>query len=288
MKIRTLIKVLLPCALAAVIIVVLMVVRQPAESGAGGELVLKAPPFLSLVRAASASGVAAIPDEAGISAYLPQKVGGINLDLVRPVLVNPVEGDGYLIGEVRLTNYAEAEDPQVFVHQDGWILAYYPADDPTLNPPLTPIGKIFDWKGYIDAGKESVGTKLELALGIVGAQVAVPVQNVTFYHFRYPAANRLLLVVEWDDSGEPDSFQVRLPGSFSYSERSWSMGCPGWGYLRLNGQELNYCNNELDIGRTQEGILTQGQLPADQLHTFQVDRLGADIYAGLAILYTEP
>ena len=281
MKIRTLIKVLLPCALAAVIIVVLMVVRQPEESGAGGELILKAPPFLSLVRAASASGVSAIPDEAGISAYLPQKAGDIDLESVRPILVNPVEGNGYLVGEVRLTNYAESEDPQVFVHQDGWILAYYPRGVVTAE--------LFDWKGYHASGRDAIGTKLEVALGSVGAQVGMPVEDVTFYHFGHQAANRLLLIVEWDNGGEPDSFQVRFPGGFSYPERSWSTGCEGRGYLRLNDGQLNYCYESFDDGLTWEDLLTSGQLPTDQLHTFEVDySCCGTMYGGVAILYTVP
>jgi hypothetical protein len=57
---------------------------------------------------------------------------------------------------------------------------------------------------------------------------------VTYYDFRYPNATHLMLIVEWVYNGT-DSFEINIPGSFAYYERSWSLGTNDRASYQLDG-----------------------------------------------------
>jgi len=83
-------------------------------------------------------------DEAGIAAYF-KSANPINLNNVKSVFrVIEAQTAEYIIGSVPVTNYPDTEDVHVYVHKDGWFLAYYLAADP--------VGKIFNWRQYHDTG----------------------------------------------------------------------------------------------------------------------------------------
>lgn len=50
-------------------------------------------------------------------------------------------------------DYPESEDVHVYVHRDGWFLAYYLVADPA--------GKIVNWRLYHNTGRNNLSTKLE-------------------------------------------------------------------------------------------------------------------------------
>lgn len=242
------------------------------------ELVLTPPSFVAVAQAQEA--VDGFPqDEAGISAYFRAPFS-ITIASVRPAFRTvEYEDSNYIIGSVAVPDYPESEDVHVYVHRDGWFLAYYLAGDSS--------GKIIDWRLYHNTGHTALSTKLESALSVVALPVGVTPSGISFYDFRYPNANRLIMIADWTD--DTDTFQVNLPSDFGYFERSWSFGTSQHtAKLKLNGQQLV----EACCGwQTRQGTLTALQLPPAQSHTFEViDHYysGTAAFGGLVLIYRVP
>ena len=115
---------------------------RPAEPD--NAYALKAPPFLGVAYAQGAAPEAALASifdgEAGIAAYF-QSPGSINLAAVAP-LYRTIETQTaqYIIGSMAVPDYPESEDVHLYIHTNGWVMAYYLKADP--------VGKIFDWRQY--------------------------------------------------------------------------------------------------------------------------------------------
>jgi hypothetical protein len=255
---------------------------------------LQAPPFVDVARAETGSAASIIEDEAGISAWF-QAPTSINLDDVRDVFRTiEAETADYIIGSVPVPNYGEGWDVHVYVHKDGWILAYYLAGDP--------VGKIFDWIAYHNAGRTRISTMFESVMVVVADAAGVPFTTPTYYDFRYPNATHLMLIVEWVSSASTDdvtdSFEVKVPGSFAYYQRSWSLGSTGndcaRSWYKVNGEEIASHGwvGDWHWAKSQ-GTLTVSQLPSDQYRWIEVGRNGrgyggCDAYGGLALVYRVP
>jgi hypothetical protein len=144
---------------------------------------LKAPPFVGVASAQDGTQSVAhfLEDEAGISAYTRTPFA-IDLSLVRELFRTiERETNTYIIGSLSLSGYGETEDVHVYVHTDGWVLAYYLVQDPT--------GKIMDWLGY--NGSQITGTKLTKALTAICNQVGAMPFQASYYDFQYPNATNL-------------------------------------------------------------------------------------------------
>jgi len=171
----------------------------------------------------------------------------------------------YIIGSIPVQNYLESDDVHVYVHVDGWVLAYYLKADPT--------GKIFDWKSY--TGGATIPTKLEKILSDVASAVGAPAPTITFYHFQYPNASNMMLIAE--DTANGNDFTVQLPSSYAYYERSWSIrSCCGVEF-QLDGTTVG---NDIGGGY---GTLSASQLAPDVTHTIAVNGNGC-----LALIYRVP
>jgi hypothetical protein len=179
------------------------VAPQPvAPEAADNVLRLRPPSFVGVahaqgeVAAPAASAPAGFPEsEAGIAAYY-KSATPVNLNLVKGVYrVIEVQTADYIIGSVPVTNYPDTEDVHVYVHKDGWFLAYYLAADPA--------GKIFNWRQYHDTGRTKITTKLEDTLALVTSTAGVTfLPGATHYHFQYPNATHLMLITEWAQAGQ--------------------------------------------------------------------------------------
>jgi len=249
---------------------------QPVAPAAENNAIrLAAPSFVAIANAQEEGDApTAFPqDEAGISAYFHAS-NAINLGDVRGIYrVIEAETSDYLIGSVPPANYPERFDVHVYIHRSGWFLAYYLAADPAA--------KIFDWNAYTSG---SIPTLLENVLAVAANAAGVSYPGATYYDFRFPNANRLLLAVE--DNRNGSQFQVNLPGSYAYYERSWSLRHPpgdGSAHLILDTVEIVSTRDFAD------GALTASQLLPDRYHTFEVWGNYNDLsYAGLAIVYRVP
>jgi len=260
---------------------VLSLAPQPAAPVSGGNAIaLKAPSFLQVANAQEGTSAqdapAAAPmgfpqDEAGISAYF-KSASPVNLADVRGVFrVIEVETADYIIGSVAVANYPELYDVHVFVHREGWFVAYYLSGDP--------VSKIVDIKGYTG---QVIGTLLEKTLSIVAVTAGVPFSSATFYDFRYPNATHFMLAGEiLSDSDRDNTFTVKLPLSYVYYERSFFLYDYGgdW-YFRINGQNQSCLGSSPGLCYN---FIAAAQLLPDTVHTIAVDNNGV-----LAIVYRVP
>ena len=271
---------------------------------------LKAPLFVGMASAASNSAAMDIgtrlDQEAGISAYF-KSPDVITLGQVRGLFRTiEAETEDYIIGSVPVANYPETEDVHVYVHKDGWILAYYLAAEPAA--------KVLDWRKYHDSDRTDFTTKLESAIAVVAGGAGIPFHySATYYDFRYPDATHLMLIGEWvygDQYGQADFFDVKLPGNLTYYERSWSFGrwvsdasrCTTGTTINVTWYQLDgatmqtYTNSCPGLAwQTCQGTLTAAQLLPDQFHRTAVHAIGSHAhrysvyaYGGLALVYQVP
>ena len=268
--------------LVVVLVVSFAVVKQPNElTNSNTTFNLQAPQFVGVAQAEGDSIASFMEDEAGISSYFKASAGITLGDVKDAFRTIEVETANYIIGSVEVTNYPESEDVHVYIHTDGWFVAYYLAADP--------VGKIFDWRVYHDTGRTAITTKLENTLLLMASEAGVSFPGGTYYDFRYPNATQLMLIAEWVQNGT-DSFEVNIPGSFVYDERSWSVGSDddyAADYI-LNGNIL-YSGTGWVLWGTDQGFLTALQLLPDQFHTIDVVAgRNYHTYGGLALVYREP
>jgi hypothetical protein len=244
------------------VLVVLSLSSQPTAPASGGNAIaLKAPSFVSVANAQDAPDATPMgfpQDEAGISAYFKSATLITLADVRSEFRVIEAETADYIIGSVPVPTYEERYDVHLYVHRDGWFLAYYLAADP--------VAKVIDWQRYTPA---KVATKLDYVLAVVAGSAGVPFSEATYYDFRYPNANNLMIIAE--DNLNGNDFQVNLPGTFTYYARSWSFRgggghtCCGSSSLTLDGTTLTSMGG--GPYQYREGNLTSGQLLPDTYHT---------------------
>ena len=139
------------------------------DGGGKGIISLEVPSFVSIASARSGGGSGSnsgaatregtqiLEEEAGICFHAQVKQE-INLTRAKEVYrrIEHETGD-YIIGAVALPGYPETEDVHVYVHKDGWIMAYYLNDEP--------ITKIIDWFDFLcPPPRDITSTKLEDAI----------------------------------------------------------------------------------------------------------------------------
>lgn len=225
-------------------------VSQPVRQN--GLISLQAPPFVfGNVAYAQGNPTQSIVDEAGISAYF-QSPGAIDLSDVRG-LYRTIETDtnDYIIGSIAVPGYGETHDVHAYIHVDGWVLVYYLNDEP--------VGKIFDTINYTGG---AIQTKSELVLGEIANAIGIG-GNFTpiYYDFRYPDATNLLIVADYTPSYATDEFTMKLPDTYTYTERSWAFS--GLNSLQLNG--ITIASNT-----TFWGTFTSTELGTNQTHTIKL------------------
>ncbi len=244
---------------------------QPAAPASGGNAIaLKAPTFVRVANAQEEPAAAPMgfpQDEAGISAYF-KSASPVTLADVRGVYrVIEVQTADYIIGSVRVPDYSEMFDVHVYVHRDGWFMAYYLKSEPAA--------KMVDVRR--SSGSE-IKTLFEQVLSTVAVAAGVPMPQLTFYDFRYPNATNMMLIYE--NYGDGNNFTVQLPSAFVYYERSWTLinWSSGW-YFRINGQGQSSITDTNPV----YNFITPAQLLPDTTHTITVDDDGV-----LALIYRVP
>ena len=272
MNTRNIVRPLFASLMIVGILLVVGLVRQPSRASRGRNVLnLQAPSFVDVANAetnpAELDIGGLLDQEAGISAYY-KSPDAITLSQVRGQFRTiEAETADYIIGSVAVPNYAEHFDAHVYVHTNGWILAYYPRADP--------VSKIIDIKAL------TVNTtKLKNVVSAVASTAGAPFTDVTYYDFRYPNATNMLFVAE--DGSNGDDFTIQLPSTFGYFERGWAVliSAYGW-YFQVNGQNLP--NVIYNSDSAAYGTLTASQLLPDLTHTIK-----ATPYGVLVIVYRVP
>jgi hypothetical protein len=241
----------------------------PALPGNSKTTALQAPAFLQAAHAAGTADVLMrIDEEAGISAYF-KAPDAITLSQVRSVFrVIETETADYILGSVAVSNYLENYDVHVYVHKNGWILAYYLRSDP--------IAKI------IDALAQTLNTtKLKTVVATVAGAAGASFGDVTYYDFRYPSATHMLLVAE--DSVAGNDFTIKLPSSYGYFERGWATlaSCCD-GSFNINGVPMAYTGADGSY-RMHYGPIAASQMLPDVTHKITIP-----VWGVLVIIYRVP
>ena len=232
--------------------------------GGKGIIPLEMPLFVAVAEGSEVSGMRAgtnfLDAEAGISAYT--NVGEeIDLEKAKAAFRTiEYQTDEYIIGSVPLPDYPEYEDVHAYVHKDGWVVTYYLKDKP--------VGKIIDWKDY-STDEKIIGTKLEDGLSVACNAAGVPIRNIKYYDFRYPNADKLMIVADAQWTEGTDTFNIKLPSDFVFYDRSYSHYAQDseGSTMKIDGNEissLEYCR---DSSRWRSGQLSPTQLSLDDFHT---------------------
>lgn len=232
-----------------------------------------------------------LEQEAGIAAYVNV---GQTIDLARAkgsYRTVEKETESYVVGSVALPEYPASEDVHVYIHQDGWVVAYYMKDEPA--------SKIVDWLNYSSG---NVPTKLELVVDMMGSSLGLAITNLKYYHFNYPNANKLTIIVKTNEAAEKRSgteiFKITIPSGLPVYERAWFLYAyerpkysGGDATLSIDGKQIY----ELDLGfwfsptpsKFAYGTLSVAQLATDVKNTLSLYWDNPYARTGITLVYQE-
>lgn len=154
-------------------------------------------------------GALAFPaSEAGISAWV--KVDrAIRIDERLSKLFHRIEdvSGTHILGTVEVKNFVGTLYPRVYVDTQGWIIAFFKVSDPTAW--------IVDWQGDHNNPTPTIRTTLEVALQAVATAAGVSLPKISFYDFRYPDANHLLIMLAVLPEPTTKVMYVKLPKGYT-------------------------------------------------------------------------
>jgi hypothetical protein len=272
--------------------------RPSAQSGQG--MALRPPAFLKAAYAQDSTSIdfGFILNEAGVTAYtkLDQELDLALLESrfksIRQQTNQFISGIIVAPGYEKLTEFDENVEVQVFLHSDGWILAYLTR--------WQPASALFDWVNY-DEKRLNGSTLTENVVRMLTADLGISNYNIYYYDFRYPKANNLMLVadrVDVEHSGE--SFSITVPRGLTIYDSSWSLGAFESGHnssssssgCNINEEQLGTIRTPYSKWGLVSGELSKAIFKLDINHTLAVWLTGyptnvTRAYCGLAIVYQE-
>lgn len=248
------------------------IVKSPSDSlqsdaNADGAIGLVRPWFIDEALASddrSARAIADISSEAGISAYVKTPTA-ILLSRAQTAFTSiTAQNSNYIMGTITPAGYDAYWGAQVMVHKTGWIMAWYHKD--WLASTVVHVNdKTFANK-----------TKLSLAIDKVTAALRITSINPTYYHFKYPTANRMLIARKSLTSGY--MMRVSYPSTFTYFDtsayyeydvtydNSGNIGYPDGACVAGNWYDTDYKKDYL-------GLYINGDLTIDQTVAFPSDNV---------------
>lgn len=293
-------KIVVWCAIIALCGLSLLVNFRSIQSAqqAGGGLSLQPPAFLKSVHAADSTAAitATIPvdfsflvKEAGITAYTKLNKP-LDLETLAPLFKTKGRQTADFISGIvtapdyeTAPKYEEKAEVQVFVHKDGWILAY-----------LTKWqrgAELFDWVHYDDKRLKN-STLIENVVRYLAENAGASDVAVSYYDFRYPDATNLLLIASHADTTNPQKdFEVNVPLKLTVYESSWSHnGIRLYGSnCKLDDKDISYFSRtDFQFGTNE---FTKDTFPQGKTHYFSAILSAEDsqarTYCGVAIVYKE-
>jgi hypothetical protein len=152
-----------------------------------------------------------LDSEAGMAAYA--NIGAsINLaNAKRAFKVTESERTDFIIGTVVVTvpQPERQKQPHVYVHKDGWMVAYLLKDES--------VGYAWPFGQNIKPPESILTTALNQVTGVAG--ISLP--GVGYYNFKFPSANRVTVVNAADRIG---SFEIQIPTAFQVFEAAETSG----------------------------------------------------------------
>lgn len=244
---------------------------------------LEEPPFAATKQAGQANSFPAL--EAGMSAYA--KVNQ-SIDLVRiRSAFSLVEGVGanYIYGIVLVENFAANFAIRVYADSDGWLVAYLKNNEPAA--------KAMQWRPATAVSpqiatipRNTLSDALEKARDAAGIGF---LEQIKYYNFRYPDADRLTLFVKTiTRAGTVNTLtsrntikQVQIPSTHTLYEASYHH----YGYthdifyaadpdrfsLKVDGTSINAMTRQGGIHWRTVLSSYQGAIVAGKLHTIEIE-----------------
>ena len=263
-----------------------------------GSLALQAPALFKSAHAQAAPDFLA--SEAGISAYVNIEKP-VNFVLLKKAFKNiqnisiVEETTDYLSAMVTPPGYADKPgikqyaDVNLYIHKDGWIIAYLPKQVPTVM--------IIDFANYEQQKLDA--TILSNTIALITSALNVTLPPVSYYDFAYPEANALQLVTDVEYSlrfdKETNTFSIEIPSSLTVLATSWMHVAYNIdeSYFALDETKLSEFASCFRCWRVNYGYLDDSALLPDTNHSFVIyNNLSvattdypAKTQAGLAILY---
>ncbi|OPY53986.1 MAG: hypothetical protein A4E49_01272 [Methanosaeta sp. PtaU1.Bin112] len=227
--------------------------------------------------------------EAGLAAYILTEQA-IDLEKLKTIFstVNEV-GDNYIMGVVQIPDWGGNIAVHLYADTDGWIVAYLKKDEP--------VSMVMQW-GTSDADNPTIGviksTTLEDALYKAGdaSGVGIVSNAIKYYHFGFPNANRMMIIVKVQATKGSSIHQIEIPANYMLFDSayyhyeyfySWS-NSENWGYtgstLKIDGSTISEASTKL-LDKTGYGWWRgmdryKSAMNPGTLHTIQLEHLIAD------------
>ena len=239
------------------------------------------------LKKASITGGGFLNDEAGIAAYVNVNQA-IDLSMAKKVFRTVEnETDTCLNGSVGIPDLDENQDAHVYVHKDGWIVAYYLNDEP--------VAKILNWTRFAQ-DKTVRPNNLDVVIGIICNSAGLPIPKIKYYDFKYPHANRIVFIADANDAPGDNSFNVKLPSNFVFFERSishYSHTDGNWGAkseLLIDGAVLDKIAPPDHNWKYQYKTINPTTLSIDEFHTVNIKNSDSSLFSCgvLVLVYQEP
>jgi hypothetical protein len=242
------------------------IVKSPTDTASvtdDGSVGLVRPWFIDEAFASddrSARAVASIATEAGISAYIKTPTA-ILLSRAETAFTSVTfKNSNYILGTITPAGYDAYWGAQVMVHKTGWIMAWYHKD--WLASTVVHVND----KSFANK------TKLSLAIDKVTTALKINAINPTYYHFKYPSANRMLIARKSLVSGY--MMRVSYPSSFTYYDTSayyeydTEIRGSDWSKCSLHGERSHWPN---DWSNGYIGVFINGVKKINQTNAFVSD-----------------
>ena len=188
------------------------------ESVGNGVISLAPPSFIALASASDAGGGSAFPEDgAGIAAYIFTNQT-ISINRIKTIF-NVVYrvGDNYIVGNTPIPDFGGNMNVRVYADTDGWLVAYLPM--------TKPAAEIMKWEttSYDTPKFGAISTTLEEALIKAGdaAKVGIDKNEIKYYDFEFPNANRMMIFVRTKATHGYNRVQVKIPADYTLFEASY-------------------------------------------------------------------
>jgi len=251
---------------------------------------LEIPSFIKTVKASELNGqkegTSFLIEEAGISAYVNVRES-IDIEKAETAFKSiETVNNTYIIGEINVTGVPEYAYPHAYIHEDGWIVAYYSKN--------APASKIMQWNEY-EGGTIST-TTLEDAIHEICLAIEFPFStiegDIKYYDFENPNANRMMLIVETVSGDFSDSFNLEIPVECWLYEASWSHYFSGYlssyygeySRIKIDGDIINQITGGESRTYFGYGAFTSDQLEVGVLHTISVEHEDGSNVSGVAVV----
>lgn len=185
--------------------------------------------------------------------------------------------DSHILGTVEVSDYVRTAYPHLYVDIQGWIVAFFLASEPAAS--------IILWLGDVYNPQPRIKTTLETALEKVAAALQFPLPKPTFYDFRYPKANNMLILLRVFPAPDTKVMYIKFPlpykiyqlsfnhyaaninCAFDYQWFESSLAIDGTLVSKLSGTETTQCEiKDLPVDVLALGKLHEIELVYTQQH----------------------